>query len=53
MITYAKLKNYNITYDETLGKFFVSSKEDVPHVGGFDTAAMAIEFAEKLYVDEG
>lgn len=49
MILYtAHFEDFNISFDEGLQKFFITSKEDAnhPQIGGFDRAAGAIIFAQ-------
>ena len=46
MTLYAKFDKFNISYDEVMQKFFITSKTDGrPDIGGFDKASEAIEFA--------
>ena len=42
-------EKFNISFDEGVQKFFITSKTDPSHpqIGGFDTAHQAIEFGEK------
>jgi hypothetical protein len=46
MTIYAKFEKFNISYDEILKKWFITSKTDGrPDIGGFDYPALAIDFA--------
>ena len=48
MKKYASFESFNISYDEIMKKFFITSKtEGRPDIGGFDKAAEAIDFALK------
>lgn len=47
MTPYAKFEKFNISYDDILKKYFITSKTDGrPDIGGFDKAAEAIDFAQ-------
>lgn len=51
MIPYAKFKNFDISYDQFMQKFFITSKQEGrPEIGGFDKASDAIEFAFKRVI---